>query len=94
MVEQSPQILASEEKATTTFVVERSLTSCVCARFPDRLSTLCLDTTVSLSDFVGPRVLACLGVSSHARVWQNYRGLLRTTVVTRGWNGHRASTES
>ena len=32
---------------------------------------------------------ACLGVTCHLHFWQNDRGLLRATAVTRGWKGHR-----
>ena len=48
------------------------------------------------SDFDGSRVCACLGVTCHLHFWQNDRGILRTTAVTRGWNGHRirVSTQS
>ena len=35
------------------------------------------------------KVYACLAVTCHLRFWQNYRGLLRATAVTRGWNGYR-----
>ena len=44
------------------------------------------------------KVYACLAVTCHLHFWQNDRGLLRATVVTRGWNGywnksqHRKST--
>ena len=44
---------------------------------------------VAHSDFVGSRVYACLGVHCHLHFRQNDRDLLRATVVTRGWNGHR-----
>ena len=39
---------------------------------------------------------SCLGVTCQLHSWQNDRGLLRATVVTRGWNGHRkrVSTQS
>ena len=39
---------------------------------------------------------ACLAVTCHLRFWQNDRGLLRATAVTRGWNGYRnrVSTEN
>ena len=39
---------------------------------------------------------ACLGVTCHLHFWQNERGLLRATAVSRGWNGHRirVSTQS
>ena len=39
---------------------------------------------------------ACLGVIATYNCWQNDRGLLRATEVTRGWNGRRisVSTES
>ena len=32
---------------------------------------------------------ACLAVTCHLHFWQNDRGLLRATAVTRGWNGYR-----
>ena len=35
------------------------------------------------------KVYACLAVTCHLRFWQNDRGLLRATAVTRGWNGYR-----
>ena len=35
------------------------------------------------------RVYACLAVTCHLHFWQNDRGLLRATAVTRGWNGYR-----
>ena len=35
---------------------------------------------------------ACLAVICRLRFWQNDRGLLRATVVTRGWNGYRNMT--
>ena len=42
------------------------------------------------------KVYACLAVTCHLHFWQNDRGLLRVTAVTRGWNGYRirVSTES
>ena len=38
----------------------------------------------------------CLGVTCHLHYWQNDRGLLRATAITRVWNGHRirVSTQS
>ena len=44
------------------------------------------------SDFIGSRMYACLAVTCHLHFWQNDRGLLRATAVTRGWN--QASNES
>ena len=35
------------------------------------------------------KVYACLAVTCHLHFWQNDRGPLRATVVTRGWNGYR-----
>ena len=35
------------------------------------------------------KVYACLAVTCHLHFWQNDRGLLRATAVTRGWNGYR-----
>ena len=42
------------------------------------------------------KVYACLAVTCHLRFWQNDRGLLRATAVTRGWTDTeiRVSTES
>ena len=40
------------------------------------------------------KVSACLAVTCHLRLWQNDRGLLRATAVTRGWTEIRVSTES
>ena len=34
------------------------------------------------------KVYACLAVTCHLRFWRNDWGLLRATVVTRGWNGY------
>ena len=65
--------------------------------FPDRFAHYAWTAALSAhSDFVGSRVYACLGVTCHLHFWQNDRGLLRATVVTRGWNGHRirVSTQS
>ena len=41
------------------------------------------------SNFVGSRVYACLGVTCHQHFWQNDPSLVRATVATWGWNGHR-----
>ena len=38
-------------------------------------------------------VYACLAVTCHVHVWQNDRGLLRATAVTRGWNGYRNKSQ-
>ena len=38
---------------------------------------------------LGQGCSACLGVTCHLHFWQNDRGLLRATAVTREWNGHR-----
>ena len=35
------------------------------------------------------KVYACLAVTCHLHFWQNDRGLLRATAVTRGWNRYR-----
>ena len=35
------------------------------------------------------KVHAHLAVTCHPHFWQNDRGLLRATAVTRGWNGYR-----
>ena len=55
-------------------------------RFPHYAWTAALSAH---SDFVGSRVFACLGVTCHLHFGHNGRGLLRATVVTRGWDGHR-----
>ena len=39
------------------------------------------------------KVYACLAVTCHLRCWQNDRGLLRATAVTRGWNGYRNKSQ-
>ena len=39
------------------------------------------------------KVYACLAVTCHPRFWQNDRGLLRATAVTRGWNGYRNKSQ-
>ena len=39
------------------------------------------------------KVCACLAVTCHLRFWQNDRGLLRATAVTRGWNGYRNKSQ-
>ena len=60
--------------------------------FPRSAPTLCLG-----SGIVSPlRLRWVKGVTCHLHFWQNDRGLLRATSVTRGWNGHRlrVSTKS
>ena len=39
------------------------------------------------------KVYACLAVTCHLRFWQNDRGLLHATAVTRGWNGYRNKSQ-
>ena len=39
------------------------------------------------------KVYACLAVTCHLHFWQNDRDLLRATVATRGWNGHRNKSQ-
>ena len=39
------------------------------------------------------KVYACWAVTCHLHLWQNDRGLLRATAVTRGWNGHRNKSQ-
>ena len=39
------------------------------------------------------RVYACLAVTCHLHFWQNDRGLLRATALTRGWNGYRNKSQ-
>ena len=60
--------------------------------FPDRFPHNAWTAAYSaLSDFVGSKVYACLGVTCHLHFWQNDRGISRATAVTWGWNGHRIS---
>ena len=39
------------------------------------------------------KVHACVAVTCHLHFWQNDRGLLRATAVTRGWNGYRNNSQ-
>ena len=39
------------------------------------------------------KVSVCLAVTCHLHFWQYDRGLLRATVVTRGWNGYRNKSQ-
>ena len=39
------------------------------------------------------KVYECLAVTCHLHLWQNDRGLLRATAVTRGWNGYRNKSQ-
>ena len=39
------------------------------------------------------KVYVCLAVTCHLHFWQNDRGLLRATAVTRGWNGYRNKSQ-
>ena len=39
------------------------------------------------------KVYECLAVTCHLNFWQNGRGLLRVTAVTRGWNGYRNKSQ-
>ena len=56
--------------------------------FPDRFSQYAWTAAWSAhSDFFGSRVRACFGVACHLHFWQNDRGLLHATVVTRGGGG-------
>ena len=58
--------------------------------FPDRFPHYVRTAAKSAhSNFVGSRVYACLGVPCHLHFWQNDRGLLRATPVTRAWHRHR-----
>ena len=65
--------------------------------FPDRfLYYACTAALIAHSDFVVSRMHAYLGATCHLHFCQNYRSLLRTIAVTRGWKGHwvRVSTQS
>ena len=64
-------------------VAECLLTRCVWARFPTGFPH-CLDSTVSpLRNSWVKAVCVCLGVTCYLHFWQNGRGLLRATAVTR-----------
>ena len=39
------------------------------------------------------KVHACLAATCHLHFWQNDRGLLRATAVTRRWNGYRNKSQ-
>ena len=39
------------------------------------------------------KVYACLAVTCHLHFWQNDRDLLRSTSVTRWWNGYRNKSQ-
>ena len=65
-------------------VDERSLTSCVWARFPDEFPRY---AWTLLAD-------ACLVVAFHQHFRHTDRGLLCAAVITRGWNGYRHKNES
>ena len=39
------------------------------------------------------KVHACLAVTCHLHFWQNDRGLLRATAITRGWNRYRNKSQ-
>ena len=39
------------------------------------------------------KVYGCLAVTCHLHFWQNDRGLLRATLVTRGWNGYQNKSQ-
>ena len=39
------------------------------------------------------KVYTCLAVTCHLRFWQNDRGLLHATVVTREWNGYQNKSQ-
>ena len=39
------------------------------------------------------KVYVCLAVTYHLHFWQNDRGLLRATAVTRGWNEYRNKSQ-
>ena len=81
------------QRAETT-VAECSLTSCVWIRFrigfrtmPWQRHSQTIPTSLDKS---------FMRVTCHLHFWQKDRGLLCTTAVTRGWNGHRirVSTQS
>ena len=76
------------QRAKTT-VAECFLTSCGWVRFPDRFLHYAWTAKSAHSDSIGSRVYACLGVTCHLYFGQNDPGLLRATVVTRGWTEHR-----
>ena len=52
--------------------------------FPDRFPHYAWTVQSAYSNFFESREYACLGVTCHLQFWQNDRGLLRATAVTRG----------
>ena len=67
-----------------TTVTECSLTSCLWARFPDRFPRYAWIAYSANFDFLVSRMYVC-----QLNFCKNDRGLLRATVVTRGWNWHQ-----
>ena len=63
------------QRAETT-MDERSLASCLRARFPDRFPHYTWTAESAHSDFVRSRVYACLEITWYLHFWQNDRGLL------------------
>ena len=62
------------------------------ARESQSLRVLCTPYNHAPCHFVQShirKVYACLAVTRHLRFWQDDRGLLRATAVTRGWNGYQ-----
>ena len=72
---------------------DRLLVSSFSLKFPHYTWTV---TYWAHSDFVGSGMYTCIGLTCHLHFWQNDRGLLHATAVTREWNGHqiRVSTQS
>ena len=69
--------LASWDDCARVFPDELRVSS-----FPDRFPHYAC--TATHCAFVGSSVYACLGVTCHLLFWQNDRGLLHATAVTRG----------
>ena len=70
-------------------MAECSLTSCMPARFWIGSYTLPEQRHSQPTPTSLDQGCMCLGVTCHLHFWQNDRGLLRATAVTRGRNGHR-----
>ena len=70
-----------------TPVAECSVTSCVKARF--RIGSHTMPGQRHSQPTLTSMGQGCRRVTCHLHFWINDRGLLRATVVTRAWNGHR-----
>ena len=57
------------------------------------VSANALLTSVKFADDIALVACLCLAVTCRLHFWQNDRGLLRATAVTRGWNGYRNKSQ-